>query len=36
MTQVALGEAVEDGRCGERLWLYATYHCNLACVYCLT
>lgn len=21
---------------GERLWLYATYHCNLACVYCLT
>lgn len=28
--------AVEEGRCGERLWLYATYHCNLACVYCLT
>jgi MoaA/NifB/PqqE/SkfB family radical SAM enzyme len=21
---------------GDRLWLYATYHCNLACVYCLT
>jgi len=21
---------------GERLWLYATYHCNLACAYCLT
>ncbi len=21
---------------GERLWLYATYHCNLACIYCLT
>jgi len=28
--------AVSEGRCGERLWLYATYHCNLACVYCLT
>lgn len=36
MTQEALAQAVEDGRCGERLWLYATYHCNLACVYCLT
>jgi MoaA/NifB/PqqE/SkfB family radical SAM enzyme len=31
-----LETAVEEGRCGERLWLYATYHCNLACVYCLT
>ena len=29
-------QAVADGRCGDRLWLYATYHCNLACVYCLT
>jgi MoaA/NifB/PqqE/SkfB family radical SAM enzyme len=28
--------AVSEGRMGERLWLYATYHCNLACVYCLT
>ena len=28
--------AVADGRCGDRMWLYATYHCNLACVYCLT
>ncbi len=28
--------AVAEGRMGERLWLYATYHCNLACVYCLT
>lgn len=36
MTQTALAHAVEEGRCGERLWLYATYHCNLACVYCLT
>lgn len=28
--------AVSEGRCGDRLWLYATYHCNLACIYCLT
>lgn len=28
--------AVAEGRMGERLWLYATYHCNLACSYCLT
>ena len=36
MTAKALERAVEEGRCGDRLWLYATYHCNLACVYCLT
>jgi MoaA/NifB/PqqE/SkfB family radical SAM enzyme len=28
--------AIDDGRIGERLWLYATYHCNLTCSYCLT
>jgi MoaA/NifB/PqqE/SkfB family radical SAM enzyme len=28
--------AVGDGRMGDRLWVYATYHCNLACSYCLT
>lgn len=28
--------AVAEGRMGDRLWLYATYHCNLACSYCLT
>lgn len=28
--------AVEEDRIGERLWLYANYHCNLACSYCLT
>jgi MoaA/NifB/PqqE/SkfB family radical SAM enzyme len=32
----AIREAVSEGRMGDRLWLYATYHCNLACVYCLT
>ena len=31
-----IGQAVADGRMGERVWLYATYHCNLACAYCLT
>jgi MoaA/NifB/PqqE/SkfB family radical SAM enzyme len=31
-----LTSAVAAGRMGDRLWLYATYHCNLACVYCLT
>ena len=31
-----LETAVQEGRCGDRLWLYATYHCNLACGYCLT
>jgi MoaA/NifB/PqqE/SkfB family radical SAM enzyme len=29
-------ESVGEGRIGDRLWLYPTYHCNLACVYCLT
>ena len=28
--------AVAEGRVGDRLWIYPTYHCNLACVYCLT
>jgi MoaA/NifB/PqqE/SkfB family radical SAM enzyme len=34
--RAGLAAAVSEGRMGERLWLYATYHCNLACVYCLT
>jgi MoaA/NifB/PqqE/SkfB family radical SAM enzyme len=32
----AFESAIADGRVGDRLWVYATYHCNLACVYCLT
>ena len=32
----AFETAVAEGRIGDRLWVYATYHCNLACVYCLT
>ena len=31
-----IGQAVAEGRMGDRLWLYVTYHCNLACSYCLT
>ena len=29
-------QAIAEGRMGDRLWLYSTYHCNLACCYCLT
>lgn len=32
----AVGEAIERGVLGERLWFYSNYHCNLACSYCLT
>jgi len=32
----AFEELVEAGAIGDRLWLYANYHCNLACDYCLT
>ncbi len=28
--------AVTEGLIGGRLWVYANYHCNLSCVYCLT
>ena len=31
-----VGQAVTDGVLGGRLWLYANYHCNLTCTYCLT
>ncbi len=32
----AVARAVADGVLGGRLWLYANYHCNLTCTYCLT
>jgi MoaA/NifB/PqqE/SkfB family radical SAM enzyme len=32
----AVAAAVAEGRIGGRLWLYANYHCNLTCTYCLT
>ena len=34
--QTAFEELVEADVVGDRLWLYANYHCNLACEYCLT
>jgi MoaA/NifB/PqqE/SkfB family radical SAM enzyme len=32
----AVAEAISGGVIGGRLWLYANYHCNLVCTYCLT
>ena len=32
----AVAEAIAQNRIGGRLWLYANYHCNLQCSYCLT
>ena len=32
----AVADAVAEGTIGGRLWLYANYHCNLTCAYCLT
>jgi MoaA/NifB/PqqE/SkfB family radical SAM enzyme len=32
----AVAEAVAAGTIGGRLWVYANYHCNLTCTYCLT
>jgi MoaA/NifB/PqqE/SkfB family radical SAM enzyme len=31
-----VGEAIAAGRMPGRAWMYANYHCNLACTYCLT
>lgn len=32
----AIAAAIAEGVIGGRLWLYANYHCNLECTYCLT
>lgn len=32
----AVAGAIAGGELGPRLWLYATYSCNLSCDYCLT
>lgn len=32
----AIAEAIDAGQISPRLWMYANYHCNLACSYCLT
>jgi MoaA/NifB/PqqE/SkfB family radical SAM enzyme len=34
VTEVA--DAIAQRRVGGRLWMYANYHCNLRCSYCLT
>ena len=34
--QTAFEELLDADLVGDRLWLYANYHCNLACEYCLT
>jgi len=31
-----IGAAVADGTLPGRVWMYANYHCNMACAYCLT
>ena len=32
----AVSDAIEAGTLPGRVWMYANYHCNLACTYCLT
>ena len=32
----AIAEAIDAGTLPGRVWMYADYHCNLACTYCLT
>jgi MoaA/NifB/PqqE/SkfB family radical SAM enzyme len=32
----SIAAAIADGRLPGRVWMYADYHCNLACTYCLT
>jgi MoaA/NifB/PqqE/SkfB family radical SAM enzyme len=32
----AVAAAIREGALPSRLWLYANYHCNLTCAYCLT
>jgi MoaA/NifB/PqqE/SkfB family radical SAM enzyme len=32
----AVGLAVVDGTLPGRVWMYANYHCNIECTYCLT
>lgn len=33
---MSIAEAVRDGVLPGRVWMYSNYHCNLACVYCIT
>ncbi len=36
MSTGTIGAAVVAGTLPGRVWMYSNYHCNLACVYCLT
>ena len=36
MSAGGIASAVAEGRLPGRVWMYANYHCNIACVYCLT
>ena len=36
MSAAPVADAVAEGRLSGRVWLYANYHCNLTCTYCLT
>ena len=31
-----IGLAVADGTLPGRVWMYANYHCDIECTYCLT
>ncbi len=33
---MTIAAAVAEGRLPGRVWMYANYHCNIACTYCLT
>lgn len=36
MTDTLVGDAVAEGTLPGRVWMYANYHCNITCTYCLT
>ncbi len=35
-TGTAVADGVAEGRLPGRVWIYANYHCNIECAYCLT
>lgn len=36
MSTGPIGIAVAEGTLPGRVWMYANYHCNIECTYCLT
>lgn len=36
MSDTAIADGVTQGRLPGRVWMYANYHCNIECAYCLT